>query len=449
MLEQKFKPNKEKLNLTDIEIDISKNSPQYSEDSTEVFSQFPHVFYNNYKIEYSHVTELTIKCTGFLPVMTLKFIDIHSVIYKYGLPMDDSRIKIMWPSNNKALGNVIVEFKIESYDVNTKRENLKEYVMTGMMSINSLLIPEYKTYKDMSSYEVFESVAKNTGLGFVSNISSTNDKMTWNNFGIRNIDFLKDVQAHAWIGETNFLWCYVDLYYNLNFVDVEAALAQNIKEIVWSFEGLAGNEHDPNNSVGSGPAILTNSGQYRTSNIYVSDYTILNDSTNISLESGYTKRVHFYDIDGNWSERSGYYHKYDLDTITSSGDTKIILKSDDTEFLNKNTKEIYSGIIDTKNMHQDFLWAQEQNKGNIAELEKFIIQLNLPKVNFNIKRFEKLQFQEYDNNMSATNVSNNEEQKINTNLSGNYLVTGFELNYGKTKSSMTVNTISREIGIPE
>lgn len=447
MLEQKFKPNKEKLKLTDISIDISQKQYDYVENKTDELAKKPQIYYNEFELYSGFITKMTIDFNSFMPTISFNYTDTMGLLLKSGLPIDDSKIKIMIPSNNKMLGNILMEFKIESYNIQTHGvTNVKKYDFVCILSINNILTSEYKSYTNKSSYEVFEEFAKNTGLGFVSNISSTNDRMTWVNFGIRNLEFLCDVRDHSWIGENSFVWAFIDPYYNLVLVDVEKSLSTDLNNVVWSYDEMFSAEGQPKNNVTTGPPILTNADHYKTSNLHIFDYNIVNSSTLISLQGGYRRNVHYYDLDGNWKDRAGHYHLYGLDTISTPGSesTKIYTRSDDNEFYEQNSRNIYGGVLDTKNVHPDYLWAKVQNEENVRDMGKFIVQVLLKSQNFNIKRFEGLQLQLVESTVTTTS----EQDPVNDQLSNNYICIGFSFEWNTSGITQVVNLISREISLP-
>lgn len=447
MFEQILKPNREKLNLKDVEIDISDQSPDYMDRHDVDLARFPHFYYGEHQLDPSTMELVDLDFNGFVPTLSITFYDLQGFIYKYGLPIDDAKITLMFPSANKTLGNIFMEFKIESYSVKThESENLKKFEMICILNVNELLLYEMKTYKNMTSFEVFQEFARESGLGFISNVSSTNDRMDWINFNKRNFKFLEEVRDASWRNEDSFMWAYIDPYYNLVLVDVEKAMSQSLKEIVWAMDDLFSAEGESNDGT-TGPPVLSTSGEYNTTNIFVADYFLHNNSTEISLEHGYTRKIHYYDIDGNWSKRAGHYYKYDMDTITTPGseNNTIYAKSNDADFYKRNVRHLYGGILDTSNVHPDYFWAQAQNKENIRELEKFVVQVVLNKQNFNIKRFERLQLHIINNTQTADNSNRG---KVNKQLTNNYIVIGFNLEFYGNSVAQFVNLVSREVQLP-
>ena len=279
----------------------------------------------------------------------------------------------------------------------------------------------------------------------MSNITTSSDKMNWINFGWKNTYFLQDLVNKAWVGETGFLWGFVDLYYNLNFIDLEKALSQDITEIKWVntniFDDQLSNE-DPTNAPLISP-MLTNSDSQKMSNTYFVGEKILNKSTETSLERGYLRNVHYYDIDGNWEEKSGAYKSYVLDTITTPGseNTSIYLKGDpgNLDFYNANQSYHYMDKLDTKNMYPDFLWAKLQNEENLQDLQKITMQIILPKPNFNIKRFDKVNLVFANNNVTVAGNAKN------IKLNGQWLITGQYFEWNGSILYQYVNIVKREL----
>jgi len=235
------------------------------------------------------------------------------------------------------------------------------------------------------------------------------------------------------------------LYYNLNFIDLEKALSQDLSEIKWVNTNIFDDQlstEDPSNAPLISP-MLTNSDSQKMSNTYFVGEKILNKSTETSLNRGYLRNVHYYDIDGNWEEKSGAYKSYVLDTITTPGseNTSIYLKGDpgNLYFYNANQSYHYMDKLDTKNMYPDFLWAKLQNEENLQDLQKITMQIILPKPNFNIKRFDKVNLVFANNNVTVAGNAKN------IKLNGQWLVTGMYYEWNGSILYQYVNIVKREL----
>ena len=135
----------------------------------------------------------------------------------------------------------------------------------------------------MSSYDLMKETAINAGLGLMSNVDSSSDSMTWLNPGQAYHAFLQDVSNKAWVGESGFVWSFVDYFYNLNYIDVEKALSEDIGNIKWINTNVMNNKMitDVGESDKTIPPTLTNENSQKGSNVYFTGEKILNQSTDI------------------------------------------------------------------------------------------------------------------------------------------------------------------------
>lgn len=448
MIEQKIKPNSSKLKLSPVEIDYENNKPDIAKNKLKAAQNTPTVYYYGVLLPAPFIKKMIIDTNKFMPICYICFQDVYNLLHDIGFPTDNAKLTIVIPSNNTKLGNILMEFKISKYEVELMRNSgHKKIHFWGICNIEPLLTSEYKSY-DKTSYDLFSSLSSDIGLGFMSNINSSLDKQIWLNPGQEYFWFLQDTINKSWNGESSFLWAFVDLYYNLNYIDAEKSLSQSIDEIKWQMTSMTSSYPDDNKNqtnIKEISPLLSNNSALSNTNSYFTGEKILNQSTDISLKRGYKRNIYFYDKDGNWSKKAGKYKIYGLDTITttSNSDQTIILKGEpgNTDFYTKNQKNYYLGKIDTKNSYTDFLWAKMQNSENIKDIQKIHMQIILPQANFNIKRFEKIKMQFLSNDMSPNGLKNNFK------LNGEWLVTGFNFEWDGSSLIQKVNIIKRELEI--
>ena len=430
-------------------MDISGRNLNEVNEKTNSVSTRPIVYYYNVQIPAEYITEIIISDTEFIPTFSLVFNDLQGFFSDLGFPSDNAIITIIFPTNHKMLKNIRMDFKIEYYHIEILSDNItKEVTMKGVCNINKLLISEYLSFINISSFDVFKKMAESSGLGFMTNCTSSVDKMNWINFGWKNVDFLQYLINKGWVGESGFLYGFVDLYYNLNYINVEKSLSQDINEIKWIASDASVSQTN-NSTLNVEPIIplLSNLDNMKGSNLYFTTEKIINQSTKTSLNRGYLRKIHYYDIDGNWTQKAGSYKKYTLDTITTPGSEKssIYLKGDpgDTTFYLNNDSNHYMDKLDTKNMHPDFLWASKQNEENIEDLQKINMQIILPLPNYNIRKFEKVSLLFVNNEPSISN-----DPKVKK-LNGEWLVTGSYLQWNGDAMYQYVNMVKRELNISD
>ena len=449
MITQVTKPNKDKLKLSDVSISTVNLAPDQAQRKINIAQNMPTVYYYGVELVAQNINKLIIDNNKFMPLCYVSYSDSYSLLHDIGFPADDAKVTIVIPSNDPSLGNIFMEFKIQKYEVETIRNSeIKKIHMWGICNVNNLLICEYKSYTS-NSFDLFNTVAQNSGLGLMSNVDTSSDTMTWINPSMNNYMFLQDVTKKAWCGESSFVWTFLDLFYNINYVDVEKCLSDNIDNIAWVNTNILDNKLIPNTTASDKiiSPILSNEPANRGSNIFFTSEKILNQSTDISLKRGYKRNAYFYDIDGNWADKAGAYKIYGLDTITSLGPTNnaIILKGapGELDFFNANNVNHYMDKIDTKNMYPDFLWAKLQNKENIHDLQKIIMKITLPIPNFNIKRYEKLELM-----FTNKNIGIKASQK-NVKLNGEWLVLGISYHFNGSTIWQEVTICKRELTIAD
>jgi hypothetical protein len=446
MIQQKFKPNKDKLKLNNVSVSVKGLRPEADSIVQTGVTNVPTVYYYGFNLEPKNIKKMIIDTNKFMPMCYISYIDNIGILHDIGFPADNAKLTIVMPSNHPTLANVFMDFKIQKYEVEvTRQPGVRKIHFWGICNVDNLLISEYKSYDD-TSFNVMSQFAQDAGLGYVSNIDSSNDKMKWLNPSFQGYEFLQDVSKKSWVGEGGFIWSFVDLFYNLNYIDVEKALSQDIKDIKWVNASVF-----ENNKLVKGKSdtitipFLTNEPSMRGNNSYFTAEKILNQSTDISLKRGYLRNVFYYDVDGNWSKKGGSYNIYGLDTITSKGtnNNAIYLKGDpgSTEFYTKNLSVHYLDKIDTSNAFPDFLWAKMQNQENVLDLQKIPLQIFLPTPNYNIRRFEKVKLLFVNSNVGVANNASN------TKLNGEWMVTGYTLEWNGNSFGQKVNLVKRELTI--
>lgn len=101
------------------------------------------------------------------------------------------------------------------------------YNVKAVLDVKTLYLGTNRVFVDKSSLEVFKYIADECGLGFVSNITETNDRMNWIQYQ-SNIEFIKFVNARSYINDNTKIIVYVDQFANLTVVDVNQALTTPI-----------------------------------------------------------------------------------------------------------------------------------------------------------------------------------------------------------------------------
>lgn len=438
MIELLFKPNRNKLKLDDVLIDSVGNDYNYAEEKLKIMKEVPQIYYYGQELPMQYVKKLKIESRDYLPTLHIIYDDVYNILHDIGMPGDNGKVVVILPSKSDNLSDIFLEFKIISFKTKGIVDNHnKQIEISGILNVENILIKNFESFKDKTSFEVCKELAEEIGLGLMSNVTASNDRMTWLNTGMNRYKFLSnEVIKKAWIGESSFVWSFIDFYYNINYIDVEKALNEDINNIKWIAK-----KDDTEDSIVI-PPNLTNDMSMKDTNIFFAGEKVINNSTETSILRGYLRDISYYDVDGNWPERAGSYKEYTLDTITTQDKNNVVyLKGEpgDVTFYNNNRTYHYLGKIDTANMHPDYLWAEMQNRENVLDLQKISMNITIPRPNFNIRRFEKVNLTFVNNNVNAT------ERTRNFKLNGEWLITGISFIWSGKNYYQNLTIVKREI----
>ena len=438
MIELLFKPNRNKLKLDDVLIDSVGNDYNYAEEKLKIMKEVPQIYYYGQELPMQYVKKLKIESNDYLPTLHIIYDDVYNVLHDIGMPGDNGKVVVILPSKSDNLSDIFLEFKITSFKTRGIVDNHnKQIEISGILNVENILIKNFESFKDKTSFEVCKEIAEEIGLGLMSNVTASNDRMTWLNTGMNRYKFLSnEVIKKAWIGESSFVWSFIDFYYNINYIDVEKTLNEDINNIKWIAK-----KDDSEDSIII-PPNLTNDMSMKDTNIFFAGDKVINNSTETSILRGYLRDISYYDVDGNWTEKAGSYKEYTLDTITTQDKNNVVyLKGEpgDVSFYNNNRTYHYLGKIDTANMHPDYLWAEMQNRENVLDLQKISMNITIPRPNFNIKRFEKVNLTFVNNNVNAT------ERTRNFKLNGEWLITGISFIWSGKNYYQNLTIVKREI----
>lgn len=440
IVSKKFDPT---IKKTPINISIQGMPENVKNEYKNSIGFSPVVYYNGYHLQLDDVQSMTINNNGLYPTLSMIFKDSLNLMGDKHYPLDNVLISIFINPKADEFEPIHCDFKITRFEI-VKREGSSNLMkLEGVLNVDYLYLQKSYAISNISSYDALQSIAKESELGFASNINATNDAMTWINPGDEGINFIKHITEMSYLSDDAFLYSYVDTYYYLNFVDIETAFEEDITEQkgIMSINMTVDKKLQGSQEVSK--LILTNDMSHRDTNSYFDKFEIVNQSTENALQHGHKRKVHYYDRSGNWNEKAGSFMVFDMDTITTPGSENqaIILKGvpGDQSFLESNVKNIYTGKLDRDNMHKDAAYAIAQNEQNIIDAQKVVVQIHMPSPNYLLYRYQKVQMVF---SQQATTIT---ASQANNKLSGHWLIVGISNDYAKGKNDQVITLIKREL----
>lgn len=421
------------IKVEPIKFEHKSESKKYIKEWSSTVGTRPFVWYNSYQIDDGDIEYFALYNDGILPALTLTFRDTQNLMRDKGFPLDDTKIKIFLSSRTKNIKHILLEFKIKNFSIDGET-----LTIIGVLNVNGLHLRKFKSYSQKTSFFALQDICKEVGLGFNSNISDSNDKMTWLNTGIKVYDFMDDILSYSYVSDEGFSYGYVDFYYNFNYVDIEKELSRdNSEDKGIDSSGLGINITGDSDKVSR--IALGNDKSFQESDSYISEYKILNNSTSISLEKGYLNVSKYYDT------VKKEYLIFDVDSITSEGDKTIIMKASpqDTDFYKENVNTTYVGKLDPDNAHTNYNYSYVHNLQNIEDLQKIGLKLTLSSPNYNLYRFQKIKV--LITNEGATPAS----KAKNSRISGEWFITDIKFVYAQGEYKQDISLIKRELDISD
>jgi hypothetical protein len=420
------------LSPSPITFETNTKTPTEDNEMVKGTGFLPFIWYNGYQIDTDDIDYFSLYNDGMLPSIKLVFGDPLNLLSDKSFPLDDSKIKLFLNPRTTQLKPILMEFKIKKFSFNGN-----VYSMTGTIDANLLYIKRFKSYPKMTSYNVLQTISKEIGLGFNSNITDTADSMTWLNTGSRTYEFLDQIVDTSYKSDNAFIISYIDFYYNFNYIDIEKEINKNIdEELGVSSDGL--NEvSDIKNKDLISRLLLTNDNSQSETSSHFKSYKVINNSTSVSLESGYISKINYYD------NNNKDFLVFNIDSITSQGDKSIILKGapQDETFYKENVNLVYMGKMDTDNSHKNYKYSYVQNNKNIYDLQKIGLEISMSNPNYNLYRFQKIKV------IIVNSTTTPAADLKNNRLSGDWLITDIKYNYTDKVFTQMISLIKRELDL--
>lgn len=448
--------------LKKLEFQLEDNvQDELTEEYADMIGKYPYLQIGNTTIQTDDTIKITIFNNQFLPKIEVMFKDPTNRLIDVLFPTDNDILSLFIQSSSEVLMPVRMDFKILDFKVIKDKDgdnNEKKLFISGILNVDKLYQNKFLSYQD-SSFNTLKQIANETSLGFASNISDTNDTMTWINPSDTYLDFIQNIVTRSYSSDSTFMYSYVDFYYNLNYVDIETALNEDITGqtgIFFSANLIKGEKEEPTMDMK-----LTDHPDKSTSNQYINKFILNNSSTRVNLNIGYKSHVSYYD-------KIGKKHvKLILDTISTAGkggDNVVLKGSTDetTSLVDLSYDTVSMGKYDSDNVHENYLYSFQQNSKNLDFLQKVKIKVSLTIMNFNLYRFQKIKIDFYKldemyddvepvdlkpDNVEKMAGSDFDEKRKNKRLSGEWLITAINYTFNKVGGfTQDVTLVRRELG---
>jgi len=448
---QTFPPT-DKTTITDAE---TKN--QAIKVANTAGKMYPTIVLNNYKFTNQDIVFFELTEKDFLPTIKVVIDDKNGLLSNMIFPKDNCIMNVYIGSGSADIRAVRCDFLVYSIEpagsAPIDMENRGAgytYLIKGVLNIPLMTNYDISCYNS-SSYDALFEIAKKLRIGFATNEISTADAMPWIQPNIKNIDFIKDITEHAYKDDDSFFISFVDKYYNLTLVNVNEMLSQEesydaaylFENAVESIAAGSGNSSDnlisKDNGENAIKNILSNFTGIKGTNLYIKSYKTKSNQGEILLNKPNKENIFYYDIEQSKENDKKFLNYYIKSTF------RVI---DDDVVENNQNQNVRNEWFWTKvgNEHENYIYAQEINKLNIAELEKTQMVITTDGISLNLMRGMRVPIVIIKNESSEiellTKINKRNLAKISEmeqlgfyfdeKLSGYYIIKDMTIRYSKT-----------------
>lgn len=428
-----------KIKPTDIKFDVSIFSEKDSKKIEKGLASVPFIWYNGLQISYNDIRKFTLFHSGILPAINITFLDTYGLFKEDAFPVDDVVITIYISSRSKDLRSIYMDFKV----VNFKDCGEGVYNIEGICNIPGIYLRKFESVSKKTSHEALQQVAKDIDIGFYSNVQNTDDKMSWINTGNTRMSFILDIVENSYISDRSFLYCYIDFYYNLCYVDMSKEIDRDISnDMMYLTSGYSAFDDVKDNKIVN--LLLTNDKSLSNTSCYFDTYEISNKSTEVSLKKAYMTRSKYY------NNLTKELLVFDMDASTSDGSKSIILKArpGDDKFFKDNVTSVWLGKQDifsddgSGNVHKNYNYSIVQNRQNLDNITKISCKITLPTPNFNLYIYQKTPLI-----FSVKKKTPTHQEQFFKRLSGDWLITNIDYGFDDGKIYQIINLVKRELSL--
>lgn len=393
----------------------------------------PLIMVNNIVVDFSDVLDFELKCVDVTPTVQMTVLDRYKLITILDTPGVDNELRVqILPRFDNIYKKINLTFFITNFQIRDNYITIKgEYKLPVFFSSN------IKSFGEIDTYELYESIAIETGLGFASNIEKSGLDKRWIYCDNKTYSKLLSNEIKRSGYDNQILDYWIDWWNNLVLADIYErynAIDKDEDMQIWisgqNYEVSEGIEITPQQSVAS----LNNHPSLKFSELYVKEYKIINNpGSNIYLgtdkiysiyEMNKTEHMDHMIMDGDVKKDIISHYEYMGEMY---GDYNYLLSDRKrSDFLQKiKTNETIEVTINTpllglmRGNRVNFLWYINDSRvdGIHSKLNENGV-LNNPSTNIPLSSADNIIDKSPDGNFV-----------LDHSISGQYLITGCRMKF--------------------
>lgn len=237
--------------------------------------QSPLIMINNIVIDFADILNFELKCTDISPTVSMTVMDRYKLISIFDTPSIDNELRIqILPKFEQKYKKINLTFYITNIRINNNYITLQaEYKLPKFTASH------IQSFGEIDSYQLFETIAKETQLGFVTNIEENPNDKRWIYCDNKSYEEILNKEIKKSGTELQICDFWIDWWNNLVLVDIYERYNSIDKDEdmkIW----IAGPNKEINEGIEIEPqlavATLTNHPSFEYSELFFKNYSIIN-----------------------------------------------------------------------------------------------------------------------------------------------------------------------------
>jgi hypothetical protein len=417
-----------KIRPTEIKIDaLAEEKPDEAKaNQTSVIATLkPMVLINGYQFSPKDITFFELDLSQILPTCKLSLTDSAGKFAVGSYPRDGDFFTILINSKNQeTFKSIHMDFDIASCDApKAGNTGSATFNIEGFCKIPKIYGEDCKHFENGTSLDHMKLVSADLELGLATNIDAADDSQVRIMAYEPYMDFIKTIVKESYVGEESFQKFWVDPYYYLNYVDVNALfnspnppILEFAESLASAAESMTPSEEDKKNAdFGNDievPLLLTNHIKFMGNNAFIEAHELINNSAEISAKAGYAREVTIYDNNGDKKKQEfrieplgGKDLKELEEPLRGNRNDKRHLDQIKYKYIGRQE----AGDDGLGNVHPNAAFAQLHNTQNAMEVQKMKLKVTLNSFNPSLYKYQKIPVLMYIVNKKA--IEQNERIK--------------------------------------
>ena len=398
----------------------------------------PLVKFNNRVLPWNAVLRMSLRSESFLPEMSVTFIDYDNISAQMDTPGPDNEV---WLEILSPFDGIYKKIKMKFFVRNIHTDSVRKEITADCVYVcdhlNDALL---KAFGQITTYELFETVARRLKLGFCSNLDGTDDALwVYASRGETYIDILRKATREGGDGGC-VLGGWIDWWNNLNLIDLCDAYGGPADSDLKVWAKAAWQEINPKDHYDpiQIPAEITNDYRMKTSPLYVPGYSLCGSNAK-NRWKGTDRAILAWDL---WRELPQGILAMDGSGVKTSVFTNYT----------------YMGEYDGENNDGGYLAQPELTDIYMQKIENGMIRVCLQQPCLGLMRGHRVNVKWYDqssttgyiydaNKGMTTNIPMEDDsvkpgdpdsigsQRLNLKISGQYYIVSTWIDYSRTGSA--------------